>query len=69
MASGSPRKAAGPVTDSTEPTLIGSALAVIYGNYYARLLFIEIAKQEKLRLDFEIQFRKGRMSRMRYASE
>lgn len=30
---------------------------------------IHAAKQEKLRLDFEIQFRKGRMSRMRYASE
>ncbi|MFP5221000.1 MAG: hypothetical protein ACLGSA_01785 [Acidobacteriota bacterium] len=29
---------------------------------------IHAAKQEKLRLDFEIQFRKGRMSRMRYAS-
>lgn len=29
---------------------------------------IHAAKQEKLRLDFEIQFRKGRMNRMRFAS-
>lgn len=36
--------------------LIGSALAVIYGNYYARLLFIEIAKQEKLLDDYEVEW-------------
>jgi cell division protein FtsL len=46
--------------------LIGSALAVIYGKYYARLLFIDIAKQEKLLDDYEIEWAQMQLEQTTY---
>jgi cell division protein FtsL len=37
-------------------TLIFSALTLIYSKYYARLLFIEIEKQENVLDDFEVEW-------------